>query len=347
MFLIVVMLLTLSGCSSRQTGLADYIKHPPVRAFYATDRNYTGPADETGLYGDKRDSVSYGTVIVTVPQRHSIGKIENHEDARDSSRCFFVLDLSRLEKRAFFSSLADATNKARKQDILLYVHGYNTSFKEAAQAMAQISNDIDFMGCPVLYSWPSKSKISSYVADESTVEWSQKNLKYFLKDLAMYSKADRIYLLAHSIGNRELTSAFVELTRENPELKGRFKALVLAAADIDSAIFIRDIAPFIKESGTMTTLYVSRKDKALGFSNRLHEYSRAGESEYRPIIMPGIETIDTTDVDDSYMGHGYFSSCRSVLSDIYYIINYNLKADSRFSLQSVDTKEGRFWKFNK
>lgn len=345
LLLILALLLALCGCSSMPTSYVDQIKKPPVREFYATDRNYLGLPGVTGMYGDGRDSVSYGTVQVSVPQRHFIGSIQNKSNARDSSRHFIVLNQSLLGKEAFFATLADAT---RKKDILLYVHGFNTSFEHALQSMAQISSDLDFNGCSVVYSWPSTNKISGYLADEGNALWSQHNLKKFLNDVATKSNAENIYLLAHSLGNRELTGAFIELIKENPSLKNRFKALIMAAADVDTMIFLRDIAPALISTESMITLYVSRNDKALMLSDKLHEHSRVGESGYLPVIVPGIETVDATDVDDSYLGHSYYSTSRAVLSDIYYIIKKHLKADFRFSLQAIDTKEGgRFWKFCK
>jgi esterase/lipase superfamily enzyme len=345
---IIMLSFSFSGCSSTAPSFVDTVRKPPVTSFYVTDRNHRGLPGLSGIYGCDRDSVSYGIVTISIPARHCIGKIESASEAVDSTRHFTMLDHQMLDKESFFRKLDERRKNVSGRDILVYVHGYNTCFEFAVHNLTQIVSDIDFKGCPILFSWPSKDKLSRYMADELNVHWSQKNLRNFLKELALHTGTGRIYLLAHSMGNREMTGALVELIRENPQLKNRFKALIMSAADIDTMLFIRDIAPALASTEMIITLYVSRTDRALKLSESLHEYPRAGNSGYLPLILPGIETIDATDVDDSYLGHSYFSNSRAVLSDIYNIINNDLKADFRFSLQPVETPDGKkFWKFCK
>jgi hypothetical protein len=77
----------------------------------------------------------------------------------------------------------------------------------------------------------------------------------------------------------------------------------------------------------------------------VHGYPRAGEAGERLIIVPGIETIDATGMDTSFLGHSYFAEGRSILSDIFYIIRNGHRAAARFGLYGVDTPSGRYWVF--
>jgi Alpha/beta hydrolase of unknown function (DUF900) len=53
-----------------------------------------------------------------------------------------------------------------------------------------------------------------------------------------------------------------------------------------------------------TTLYVSKKDRAIYLSGCWKKYSRAGITP--PItIVGGVDTIDVSDVDQSLIGHSY------------------------------------------
>ena len=62
----------------------------------------------------------------------------------------------------------------------------------------------------------------------------------------------------------------------------------------------------------------------------------------------GIETIDATGVDTSLLGHSYFAATKTVLSDMFYIINQGQRADERFGLEAVMTgDERRYWRFRK
>ena len=187
--------------------------------------------------------------------------------------------------------------------------------------------------------------MSGYPVDETNVKWSEKNLKQFLGDIAVRSGAENIFLMAHSMGNRALTGAFLELIEERPHLKNRFRALLLTAPDIDAEIFRRDMAESLKQSGALITIYASSRDKALKVSKSIHGYPRVGDAHDIPLIVPGIETIDASSVDTSFLGHSYFNGSRSVLSDMFYILNEELRADERFSLEAVDTTDGRYWRF--
>ena len=57
-----------------------------------------------------------------------------------------------------------------------------------------------------------------------------------------------------------------------------------------------------------------------------------------------METIDATGVDTSFMKHSYFAEKRSALSDMFYLIRNQARADQRF-LDPVDTLAGRYWTF--
>jgi esterase/lipase superfamily enzyme len=189
--------------------------------------------------------------------------------------------------------------------------------------------------------------VTKYTDDEVNVEWTQPHLKKFLETAANKSGASEIFLVAHSMGNRVLTKALIELLDDNPELKKRFKALVLAAPDIDAEIFRRDIAPKLTAAGLFVTLYASCEDKALHLSKNLHGYIRAGDNSEGVCVVPGVEIIDATNLDSGFLGHSYYNESRSVLSDLYYLINRGLRANERFSLEPVDTPSGRYLRFRK
>lgn len=62
--------------------------------------------------------------------------------------------------------------------------------------------------------------------------------------------------------------------------------------------------------------------------------------------MPGVETIDATGVDTSFLGHSYFSGTRTVLSDIFYLIGHGTRAADRFGLVKVAAETTQhYWKF--
>ena len=52
---------------------------------------------------------------------------------------------------AFVADLRDALARARRNEILVFVHGYNTDFGLAMRRTAQLSVDLDFAGVAVAF----------------------------------------------------------------------------------------------------------------------------------------------------------------------------------------------------
>jgi esterase/lipase superfamily enzyme len=248
-------------------------------------------------------------------------------------------------REQFFDDLSSRVRRSRGSNAFLFVHGYNVTFEDAARRTAQISYDLGFDGAPVFYSWPSQGMMAGYTVDEQNIEWAQGNLRAFLDDFFARSQAQRIYLIAHSMGNRALTRALASLLQEKPGIRSRLSEVVLTAPDIDADVFRRDIAPLLVSSGQPITLYASSKDLALAASKRVHGYPRAGDSGAGLVVVSGIETIDATSVDTNLLGHSYFAEARSVLADMFYLIRDGLRANQRFGLQPVESSDGRHWRF--
>ncbi|MCB0434078.1 MAG: alpha/beta hydrolase, partial [Mangrovimonas sp.] len=196
-----------------------------------------------------------------------------------------------------------------------------TSFADAAKRTAQISYDLKFDGEAVFYSWPSKESVAEYTRDESNIEWAQHDLELFLTDYISKSGAEEIYLVAHSMGNRGLTRAITNVIKEHPEYKEKIKEIILAAPDIDADVFKRDIAPkMIQTIQKPITLYVSSDDLALKASKEVHGYARAGDSGDGLVVINGIETVDATGIDTSFLSHSYFADTSSIIADIFDLI---------------------------
>ena len=68
------------------------------------------------------------------------------------------------------------------------------------------------------------------------------------------------------------------------------------------------------------TLYASSNDEAIKLSKKVHAYPRAGESGPDIVVVPGLDTIDVSNVDTSLLGHSYFAEKRTVISDLFYLI---------------------------
>lgn len=321
-----------------------------VKVFFATDRNLTGNAKPDEMFGGGRANITYGICDVSIPRDHRMGELESPsiwklEFREDPARHVVLLSIAIAAKDQFFADVAARVRRSGKSNAFLFVHGYNVTFEDAARRTAQITYDLGFEGAPVFYSWPSQGMTAAYTVDEQNIEWAQANLRSFLEDFLTRSDAQNVYLIAHSMGNRALTRAVASLLSDKPALRNRLKEVILTAPDIDADVFKRDIAPALTATGRPVTLYASSEDLALVASKKVHGYPRAGDSGQGLIVIPGIETIDATQVDSSLLGHSYFAEARSVLSDMFYLIRNSQRADQRFGLRPIETQAGRHWEF--
>jgi esterase/lipase superfamily enzyme/DNA-binding NarL/FixJ family response regulator len=323
-----------------------------VRVFYATDRNRKSSTKPAEVFGKERDTLSFGYCDVSIPRDHRIGELESRSvwrlEFRENPKNHVVL-LSTVVKsqNEFFEELERRIRPSAALSAFVFVHGYNVTFEDAARRTAQISYDLTFDGASIFYSWPSQGKAAAYTVDEQNIEWAQANLRTFLGDFFARSVAQNVYLIAHSMGNRALTRAVASLLNDQPSIRSRLKEVILTAPDIDADVFKRDIAPALTASCGPVTLYASSADLALLASKKVHGYIRAGDSGRQLIVVPGVETIDATYVDTSLMGHSYFAETRSVLSDMFYLINNGQRADMRFGLRRVDAQMGCYWEFKR
>lgn len=113
--------------------------------------------------------------------------------------------------------------------------------------------------------------------------------------------------------------------------------IFLAAPDVDATVF-RNLASAFRTVAQRTTLYVSSKDQALASSGALHYYPRAG---YIPpvTIVPGIDTIEVSDVDISLLGtvasRRLETGCRTSTS------KFEDRPPPRFGLLPIQTPDGQ------
>lgn len=327
----------------------EYVK---VGVFYATNRTAAVNFDNTPL--DERftalpSTLNYGQAKVSIPKNHEVGELESpswyaFEFREDPVKHVVLLDVKRQSKNDFYKSMTERVAQSKGKNAFVFIHGYNVGFADAARRTAQMSYDLKFDGAPVFYSWPSQGSLSGYFMDEKNIARSTMHIQTFLADFADRSSAKNLYVIGHSMGTRGVTQAIKGLVAKRPDLKHRFRGIILAAPDIDAEVFRRDLAPALKQASKQVTLYASSGDMALQASKQVHGKPRAGDAGDTIVLVPGIETIDVSGVDTSMLAHSYFVESIPVIQDIQQFIRGNMPAAKRQPLQIMKNKRGMFWK---
>jgi len=155
-----------------------------------------------------------------------------------------------------------------------------------------------------------------------------------------------VHLLAHSMGNRALVRVLKSIASKGVSDSQcmKFNQIMLSAPDVDRDHFIN----LIQNTSNIflrLTLYVSENDKALQLSKKIHRYPRAGDAGESIIILEKVDTIDASQLDTDFLGHSYFGDHKSIVSDIFNLLHYNLPSDKRFGLFQIKIDKGTYWEF--
>ena len=303
-----------------------------VDVFYATDRKRTGSSEPSDFYGGERGTLQYGKTTVSIPKGHRVGEMESPawwrlEFSEDPSKHITIRRIQPQSKDMLLKGLRAAIGRSRGKEAFVFIHGYNTSFEDAARRTAQLAYDVGFDGAPIMYSWPSDGALFSYAADESDAAWTVPNLQAFLEDVRKNSGASRVHLVAHSMGSRPLADVLTRVAVAAAEPP--FGHVIFTAPDIDADIFERDIAPLLPKAARRVTLYASSDDRALIASRKVHGYARAGESGAGLTVSQYLDTIDVSGIDTDLLGHSYFAETEHILRDIYGLMMGNLPPQNR------------------
>jgi esterase/lipase superfamily enzyme len=336
-----------SGQATR--GLKKQDNYATLRVFYATNRQAGGDPEPDKRYQGTRGTLQQGVCEVSIPRDHRLGQLEQAslwrmEFKPDPNQHVVLLSVVPQAPDAFMTEVRKRVAESKSRSLFVFVPGYNVNFADAARRTAQMTYDLGYDGAPIFFSWPSQGRLSGYMQDENNSEWSIPDLSDFLARMARQAGDGEIYLVAHSMGNRIATRALARLLSEQPDLRPRFREVLLIAPDLDADIFKRDLAPVIMQGGTRVTLYASNKDKALLASKKLHGLPRLGEAA--PVtILPGMDSIDATEVETDLLGHSYFAEAKHVLSDLFAVIREHRAVSLRAWLKEVVGRDGRYWRF--
>jgi esterase/lipase superfamily enzyme len=228
-----------------------------------------------------------------------------------------VQTLQPLSEKAFTDMLvARRPNSREPARVLLFVHGFDVEFYEAALSLARLATSMQVSLVPVFYSWPSQGAVLGYWHDEDEVSAAVVRFSPFLERL-LSRPAGEVIIVCHSMGARIVTRALGELARKNANLSS-LKKVVFAAADIN----VEELNaqwPFLRKiPGVEWTLYESSGDFALQLSTYIHHFRRVGESDGSLFVQKGIDTIDASSTTSVFrtFGHSYLVNSPALAADI-------------------------------
>lgn len=295
-----------------------------VRIFVATSRATTRQPEY--FSGERSPSVGFARLDISVPRAHQVGQVElpgSVTSAGDPASHFTVSGVERLTEPEILKQVRAeiARRPQAEREVLVFVHGFNTNFADAAFRFAQIVTDSGFKGVPVLFTWPSRAQLLAYPYDRDSADFSRDALETGLRAISRDLGANRFDILAHSMG----TLLTVETLRQaairgDGSFGGKLRNVMLAAPDIDLDVFKTQLAAIKRP----VTVFVSSDDRALDFSRQFAgDKTRLGAiSDKDTEIVADLSKAGATIIDlsgdrasDEY-NHGKFASTPRIVQMI-------------------------------
>ncbi|MCB9469847.1 MAG: alpha/beta hydrolase [Candidatus Obscuribacterales bacterium] len=301
--------------------------------FYATNRMRT-TARHTPVYSKQRRTLpglEYGECQVTIS-----GKDVDFDERRDIALGWHKktkkvrkveVDKQKSQSSTEKSFFEELNRRAKDRDrVILFVHGYKSTLDGALAIGARLESV--FHAPVVIFSWPSSQQYRGYMKDECNIEWSLPHFKRLLAKMEENVGADKLVLVAHSMGNRLAVWSLrdrAELALCQKRTNSKFPDVVLTSPDIDTGTF-KNYAEDVCSNAEETWVLTSSKDNALRASKFLHKRRRLGMPGPdgvdiywgQPPEVKGMRTIEFSAIDKGLVGHS-----------IQHSLIYNLSKDGK------------------
>lgn len=253
---------------------------------------------------------------------------------------------------SFVQPLMDEIIGAGK-NILVFIHGFDNAFDDAIKRAAFNRDWFAATEKPpadtvvVAFSWPSLGELfdggdleEAYRTDQKMAGASGQHLANFIKVIGeirtKIGPTQRIFLLAHSMGNFALQAAIAAWFAQGNQGFLLFDEVILAAADEVEDTFIQADQTRLTRLPSLSgriSIYSSRRDVAMSLSHLVNNTIRLGfdgpqdygdTSHYPSAQFPAdkFRSIDCTEVYDYFAlyppdaTHQYYRRSKTVRSDI-------------------------------
>jgi len=230
-------------------------------------------------------------MIVSIPPdaNRKIGQVQWPQQLPgDPAVDFVTLKADVISKDRAIAAFPRLLRQSHKKEALVFVHGFNQRYEDAVYRFAQILHDsgADADVAPVLFTWPSKGNVYSYLYDRDSSNYSRDALESLLRYLAKDPQVEKISILAHSMGNWVTLEALRQMAIRDGRVAAKIKLVLLADADVDVGIARQQISTLGPERPHIV-LFVSEDDRALAAAKDLWQAPRLGA------IDPNVEPYRT------------------------------------------------------
>ena len=289
-----------------------------------------------------------------------------------------VVEAHEKAKQQLQAEIAKRLAIARRKEIVLFVHGYRSSFASAALTMGELCHFLGREFVCGIFTWPAGGRrgiLFGYDIDRESSEYAIEDLLKAIRIVARTPGVERLHLIAHSRGTDTLTSALAALSAEayalqsSPGREFHIGNVVLVAPDIDGDVALTKIFKVFSDPdlpfggkpdpgaimppspGLRVTLYVSPDDKALAAASwlfgsivrlgRIDAIIFSAEQIEAIALLQAVDIIQVSGTSD-FFGHSYFTSNPHASADIIALLRYGLRPNEPG--RPLEHIAGPFWR---
>jgi esterase/lipase superfamily enzyme len=289
-----------------------------------------------------------------------------------------VVEAYEEAKRHLQAEISRRLAIAPRKEVVLFVHGYHTSFESAALTMGELCHFLGREFVCGIFTWPAGGRrgiLFGYQVDQESAEYAVEDLLKVIRIVGKTPGVERVHLIGHSRGTDTLASALAQLgaeaymLRSSPDREFHLGNVILVAPDLDHDVAVTKIfkvfsdpdLPFGERPdpgallppspGLRVTVYVSPDDKALAAATWLFgSIARLGRLEttilspdqiQRVALLGAVDIVEVPGTTD-FFGHRYFTSNPHVSADIIAMLRYGLRPNEPG--RPLENVAGSFWR---
>lgn len=300
------------------------------------------------------DSLVRGFMTMNIPARDFRHAGEAHRTpfmrsvrgnvvSSDATRRW-IRDIATTDSIGFVSRLAESFSHGEEDEVIVFVHGYRTSFEGSALRAARLAGEIQFAGATILFAWPSDALLANYRSDQRDARDAGRHLAQLLLELRASSHPRRISIVAHSMGAEVLASAMSVLETgarragQSPLERLALRDVVFVSPDLAASEFLQHVLPVLHARAERVTVYASTADIALWSSWGSNLERRLGLGGRFATVTDGIETIEVPYSETDAIGHNPFEA--EPFRDDLHALLVERRGAARRALEVVPREDG-------
>lgn len=281
------------------------------------------------FYGAERSpELGLASVDVHIPPNHIRGDLEYPKKLPPDPNKEFAIVAPTIyaSDKIFIAAINRELAKfpLSKREILVFIHGYNTTASEALLRLGQFVEDTGFQGVTVLFTWASAGRATKYVYDINSALTARPQFGQ-VSALLTQTNATGFDIFAHSMGSFLTMEGVLQLELQNKfNKRNRLKTIILASPDIDIDVFESQLSLMHIDKKKIYVL-LSADDSALWVSRILSGgVDRLGNANADRVGALGVNVVDLSKISDQTSGsHNKFASSPEVVKLIGLGLNAN------------------------